>query len=332
VILQKLGAVQDATLDNDPNVVLLVVLGNIIHGEFLLRNGELFLLGSINGGGVRTLSASLVDGVRGGLTRRLGRSRGRTAPIDSDTAGGVGIDVERDLVQTRGGVSSSSGRQDLLEEVLAAGITGDATVDDAAQQRRTTETVGSVNTARNLTASVKTLEGFALLIQDLSLVIDLDATHGEVKNWLHERDVESVVDVERNVVEELFAVRVLLFSGGDVVIILEHLLEMLRSTANLLGEFLATDLLHEATARVVTGVEVKDIGRLAVENKTDGELILEHLAGDVITVAELVTESVAGSVEQETTLATERWSGQHKIPQSYHARKYTYPQRPRTWS
>jgi len=52
-------------------------------------------------------------------------------------------------------------------------------------------------------------------------------------------------------------------------------------------------------------VEVEDIGGLAVEDKSDGELVLEHLARDVISVAELITKAVTLRVKEKATLATE---------------------------
>jgi len=52
-------------------------------------------------------------------------------------------------------------------------------------------------------------------------------------------------------------------------------------------------------------VEVKDIGGLAVEDKSDRELVLEHLARDVISVTELITEAVTLRVKEKATLTTE---------------------------
>ena len=52
-------------------------------------------------------------------------------------------------------------------------------------------------------------------------------------------------------------------------------------------------------------MEVKDIGGLAVEDKSDGELVLEHFARDVISVAELITEAVTLRVKEKATLTTE---------------------------
>lgn len=157
-----------------------------------------------------------------------------------------------------------------------------------------------MDTTSQLTTGEETLERLLLLVEDLGLVVDLDTTHGEVEDGLHESDVEVVVDVDGQVVEELLAPGVLLLAVGNSVVGLECLLEVLRSAANLLGELLTSDLLHEATARVVASVEVQDVGGLGVENEADGELalvlLLPHHAGDVITVAELVAESVTVAV------------------------------------
>ena len=52
-------------------------------------------------------------------------------------------------------------------------------------------------------------------------------------------------------------------------------------------------------------MEVEDIGGLAVEDKSDGELVLEHFARDVISVAELITEAVTLRVKEKAALTTE---------------------------
>lgn len=201
----------------------------------------------------------------------------------------------------------------MLEEVVAGRVTGNTAVDDTAEERRTTQSVGTVDTASQLTTSIETVEGLLLLVQDLGLVVDLDTTHGEVENRLHDGDVEVVINVEGHVVEVLLAPGVLGLAVGDGVVGLEALLEVLGGAANLLGELLAGHLLHETSAGVVASVEVKDLGGLGVEDKADGELalvlLLPHHAGDVITVTEVIAESLAIGVEEDTTLTTESLGG-----------------------
>lgn len=171
-----------------------------------------------------------------------------------------------------------------------------------------------MDTTSQLTTGEETVKGLLLLVEDLGLVVDLNTTHGEVEDGLHESDVEVVVDVNGQVVEKLLAPGVLLLALGNGVVGLEGLLEVLRSATNLLGKLLAGDLLHEATARVVAGVEVQDVGGLGVEDEADGELVLvlllPHHARDVVTVAELIAESVTIGVEKETALTTQSLSGQ----------------------
>jgi hypothetical protein len=115
-------------------------------------------------------------------------------------------------------------------------------------------------------------------------------------------------------VEELLAPRVLLLAIGNRVVGSESLLEVLGGASDLLGKLLTGHLLHETTARVMTGVEVKDLGGLGVKDESDGELVLllliPHHARDVITVTKLITESVTVSVEEKTTLTTESLSSQ----------------------
>lgn len=303
VLLNPVGQVQDNTLDDNPQVFAGVVLGNLLHGVLGLGDRESLGLGSSLGSG------------SGRLVGNLGGSRaGNTAvgPLDGQLTGSRGIEVQGDLAQTLGGASGAL--EGMLEEVVAGTVTGNAAVDDTAKQRRATETVGAVDTTSQLTTGEETVKGLLLLVEDLSLVVDLDTTHGEVEDGLHESDVEVVVDVNGQVVEELLAPGVLLLAIGNGVVGLEGLLKVLRSAANLLGKLLAGDLLHEATARVVAGVEVQDVGGLGVEDEADGELVLvlllPHHARDVITVAELIAESVTIGVEKETTLTSQSLSSQ----------------------
>ena len=296
VVLKPVGEVKDDTLDDNPKVLLLVVLGNLLHGVLLVGDGESLGVLLLGGSGGSVLLGSLSAG--SSLSTL-------TAPLDGDLAGLRGIDVESDLTKTG---STSVALKSLLEEVVAGGVTGDTAVDNAAKEGRTTEAVGTVDTTGKLTAGVETLKGLLLLVEDLGLVVDLDTTHGEVEDGLHDGDVEVVVDIDGHVVEELLAPRILLLALSDGVVGLEGLLEVLRSAADLLGELVAGHLLHETTARVVAGVEVKGLGSLGVEDEADGVLALILLlvdhARDVVTVAELVAEAVTIAVEEETTLTT----------------------------
>lgn len=166
-----------------------------------------------------------------------------------------------------------------------------------------------MDTTCKLATCEETVEGLLLLVEDLSLVVDLNTTHGEVEDRLHESDVEVVVDVDGHVVEELLAPRILLLAIGNRVVGLEGLLKVVRSAANLLGQLLAGHLAHETTSGIVAGVEVQGLGGLGVENEADWVfalvLLLEDHARDVVTVAELIAESVTITVEEDTALATQ---------------------------
>ncbi|KAI6760657.1 hypothetical protein HG530_009517 [Fusarium avenaceum] len=262
VLIEPVAKVHDDTLDNNPDIALGVVLGNLLHCELLLGNLE-----------------------------------------------GLG----RDLANTLGCAADTT-LEGILEEVVAGSITSNTAVDNTAEKRRTTQTVGTVDTTGQLTTGVETLERLLLLVENLSLVVDLNTTHGEVENGLHDSDVEVIIDVKGQVVEELLAPRVLLLAIGNRVVGSESLLEVLGGASNLLGKLLTGHLLHETTTRVVTGVEVKDLGGLGVKNESDGELVLllliPHHTRDVITVTKLITESVTIGVEEKTTLTTESLSSQ----------------------
>lgn len=314
VLVEPVSEVENNALNYHPQIVLLVMFSDLLH--------RVFGLGDLEGLGVGLGLGGLTGGGSGGSSRGSASllnsnstgARATVGPLDGQFARSRGIEVKRDLSQTLGGGTGSGAREGLLEEVVAGRVTGNTAVDDTAEQRGTTKTVGTVDTTGQLTTGVETVEGLLVLVEDLCLVVDLNATHGEVENGLHEGNVEVVVDVNGQVVEELLAPRVLLLAISNGVVGLEGLLEVLGLAANLLGELLTGHLAHESTARVVTGVEIKSLGGLGVEDKTDGELVLvlllPHHTRDVVTVAKLVAESVTIGVEKETTLTTESLSGE----------------------
>ena len=138
-------------------------------------------------------------------------------------------------------------------------------------------------------AGVETLKGLVLGVQNLGVVVDFDAAHGEVEDRLHDGDVEGVIDVEGEVVEEFLAKRIFLLAVSDGVVVFEGLLQCGVAAANFLREFFAAHFLHEATAGVVPGVEVEDVGGFGVEHEADGPFLrfflLPHLTRDVVAVA-----------------------------------------------
>jgi hypothetical protein len=112
-------------------------------------------------------------------------------------------------------------------------------------------------------------------------------------------------------VTNLLAEGVLLRLNASVIVI-EGLLEYRGVETHLLGQSItAIELLHQTTADVVLAMPLDLARRLAVENKTDGVLlVLPHLAGDVVTVLKLIDETLAGVVEKKTTDSTESLGGE----------------------
>lgn len=307
VLIDPVSEIEDDALDHDPEVLLGVVLGDFLHGVLGLWDLEVRWIGL--GGGGRGGSSGGCGGCESGKVS----ASGGTAPLDRDLARGVGVDVKGDLTETLRGGGGAVG-EELLEEVLGGGVTCDTAVDDTAEEGGTAETVGAVDAAGEFTAGVEAVEGLLLAVEDLGVLVDLNTTHGEVEDGLHESDVELVVELEGHVVEEALVPGVLLLAVGDEVVFVEGLLEGSFAAADFGNELGAGHLLHQAAAGVVTGVEVQDLGGLAVEDETDGPLALllffPHLARDVVAVAKLVGKALAVGVEEETTFTAEGFGSQ----------------------
>ena len=178
-----------------------------------------------------------------------------------------------------------------------------------------------MDTTSDLTSSKESGDGCAIGAEDTGLGVDLETTHGVVKDGGHEGDVENVVHLPLAWLEELFAEWILL-GLDDVVVVPEGLLELSRADTNVLGES-GTILiaLHETTANVVLAVPLNLLGSITVEDELDwvldtGRLINAerderygtHLAplfpdfsSDVVAVLQFINESLALAVEQETT-------------------------------
>ena len=87
----------------------------------------------------------------------------------------------------------------------AGGVSGDATEDDAVEERVTAQTVASVDAPPQPLPRVQADDGNAVGRSHLGLVVDGETAHGVVHHGAHLRDVEDgVVHVERDVVEKLF--------------------------------------------------------------------------------------------------------------------------------
>ena len=308
VLIYPVSEIEDDALDHDPKILLGVVLGDFLHGVLGLWDLEVRGIG-LGGGGL----GGSGSGSSGGSESGQASAGGGTAPLDRDLAGRAGVDVEGDLAETLGGGGGAVG-EELLEEVLGGRVTCDTAVDDTAEEGGTAETVGAVDAAGEFTAGVEAVEGLLLAVEDLGVLVDLDTTHGEVEDGLHESNVELVVELEGHVVEEALVPGVLLLAVGDEVVLVEGLLKGCFAAADFGNELGAGHLLHQAAAGVVTGVEVQDLGGLAVEDETDGPLALllffPHLAGDVVAVAELVGEALAVGVEEETTFTAKGFGSQ----------------------
>jgi hypothetical protein len=159
-----------------------------------------------------------------------------------------------------------------------------------------------------LTADEEAIKWLTIGVEALGLIVDLNTTHSEVKHGFHQRNVEGVVDIEGQVVEELLAKGILNLAVRNSVVVLKCGLESLLSAADLLGKFPARHLLHQATAGVVAGMEVENVGSFRVKDESDGPetllLLFPHLAGYVIAVAELVAEALALAIKEKTALTT----------------------------
>lgn len=328
VLVQPVRHIQHDALDHDPQVVLLVVLGDLLHGEGFLGDlevdgvggfGDLAGVGAVGGAGhdgaggflgLLGLGLAAHGSVCGGGGGGGGRGVG---PFDGDLTRGGRVDVQGDLAEAlRGGRDAA--RDDLLEEIFRGRVACHAAVDDAAQEGGTAETVGAVDTAGELSAGVEGFEGLVGLgVEDLGAIVDFDAAHGEVEDGFHDGDVEGVVDVKGGVVEEFLAEGVFFLAFGDGIVIGEGGLEVGFGAADVLGELGARHLLHEAAAGVVAGVEVEHVGGFGIEHEPDGPfggvLLLPHFARDVVPVAEFIGEALALGVEEEAAFATEGFSG-----------------------
>lgn len=212
------------------------------------------------------------------------------------------------LAQSLRGSGDAAG-EDLLEEILAGAVACDTAVDDAAEQGRATQAVGTVDAARELAAGVEAFEGDALAVEDLGFVVDFDAAHCEVEDRLHDGDVEGVADVEGEVVEEFLAEGVFLLAVRDGVVVGEGLLQRVFGAADGFCEVLTGHFLHKSAPGVVPRVEIEDVGGFGVENESDGPfscfLLLPHLPGYIVAVTELVGEPLAGAIQEETALTAQ---------------------------
>lgn len=238
VLVDPVSEIEDDTLDDDPEVLLGVVLGDFLHGVLGLWDAE--------GRGIRLGGGCLGAGSRrgeGSESRQVSAGSG-TAPLNRDLAGGVGVDVEGDLTETLGGGGGGAVGDEFLEEVLGGRVTSDTAVDDTAEEGGTAETVGAVDATGEFTAGVEAVEGLLFAVEDLGVLVDLDSTHGEVEDGLHESNVELVVDLEGHVVEETLVPGVLLLAVGDEVVLVEGLLEGCFAAADFGDELGTGHLLH----------------------------------------------------------------------------------------
>lgn len=100
VLLEPVAEVHDDALDDDPEVFLGVVLGNLLHGVLLLGDLELLGLGGLG-------AVLLLGGGAGGGGGLLGEDGGAGAtgsagavPLDSESVGDGGVEVQGDLADT----------------------------------------------------------------------------------------------------------------------------------------------------------------------------------------------------------------------------------------
>lgn len=301
VVLQELGHVQHLAVDDDPAVVVLVVLGDLFQAVLLV---------AVSGGGS-------VGGLLRGLNVLFDGQSSASALLV------VPRELERELVlggqhshlQVASVAANAVARlvvAQVAEQVARGSGSGNATEDDAAEQRTATETVSAVDSTSDFTGSEEAGNGvFVGVVQDLALGVDLQATHAEVQHGRDDADVELVVHLEGQVVEVFLAEGVLVGLGA-LVVLAEGVRQRLRRDTELLGQGLAAlELLHQAAAHVVLAVPLDLFATSAVQNQSVRALVaLPHLASHVIAVTQFVCKSKAVAVHQETTDTTESLRGQ----------------------
>jgi hypothetical protein len=157
MVRKEFGHIEDLTVNDDPDIVLLVVLGDLCK--------------SVTAGGVFASRSS-----RGGVG---GRSWSGTRNMTSDGT------------ETTTGFLHGSGSS--LKEVSRGAVTGYTTENDAAEEGGTTKTISTMDTSCDLSRSKQARNRFSGLINDARLSVNLETTHSVVEDRGHDSDVEEIV-------------------------------------------------------------------------------------------------------------------------------------------
>ena len=105
-----------------------------------------------------------------------------------------------------------------------------------------------------------------VLIETLSLLVDLDPSHAIVDDRGDNSNVAELVHIEGSVHEELLP-ELILLSDGSLVILIIGLLKNLRSHSDVLSELISVIIsLHDSSAYVVLAVPFDLVGSLGVQN------------------------------------------------------------------
>eukprot|EP00413_Alexandrium_margalefii_P016186 CAMPEP_0204531988 /NCGR_PEP_ID=MMETSP0661-20131031/11472_1 /ASSEMBLY_ACC=CAM_ASM_000606 /TAXON_ID=109239 /ORGANISM="Alexandrium margalefi, Strain AMGDE01CS-322" /LENGTH=587 /DNA_ID=CAMNT_0051538187 /DNA_START=230 /DNA_END=1990 /DNA_ORIENTATION=+ len=219
-------------------------------------------------------------------------------------------------------------------EVPCRAAAGNATENDAVQERVPAQAVVAVDSARGLSGGVEAANHLAARTQGLRLVVDAHPAHAIVDDGRHDGHVERVAGLQGKVVEELLAplvpglaapvglvgpaLRVPLLLLRDLVVVLECGLDVGKRDAVLLCELAHVGVgLHDATALIVLAMPSDLSGCLAVQAQEEPgraaechPLVLPHHAGHVVTAAQLVAEAVPLHVQEHTADAAQGLGGQ----------------------
>src|SRR5438874_11040931 len=109
-----------------------------------------------------------------------------------------------------------------------------------------------MNATSQLATGIEALERLLFSVEHLSLVINLNPAHGEMKHRLHQGNMESIIDVHGHVVEVLLGMlwirRVFHLTFCNSVVILERPVEGRFAAPDFLCELSPGHLLHQTSA------------------------------------------------------------------------------------
>src|SRR3989338_8381051 len=135
--------------------------------------------------------------------------------------------------------------------VTGCGNSGHTTKNDAVKERRTSETVDTMDTSGDLTACEQSLNGMSSRVQDVAIRTDTQSTHGIVQHWLNQGDKKGVIHPVGQVGKVESAERIILIFG-DFVIMEKSFLEYIGRDFHLSRKLVTRgELFHQALPGVV---------------------------------------------------------------------------------